>query len=123
MARAHAKHEAQNTASKAKVSAAMTLKDGVISHPERTESADGGKAVFEFTVPKDGDYVIHAVVKAPDDDTNSFFVNIDAKPEDPLMIWDIELTADFAEQVVSWRGKGEAGSNEFTPKVFKLKAG
>ena len=110
-------------ASKAKVTAPMTLKDGVISQPERTELVDGGKAVFEFTVPKDGSYVIHAVVKAPDDDTNSFYVNIDAQPEDPLMIWDIELTSEFADQVVSWRGSGEAGSDEFTPKVFKLTAG
>jgi len=122
-ASADAKPDPMIAASKAKLTAPMTLKDGVISQPERTEVTDGGKAVFEFTVPKDGDYVIHAVVKAPDDDSNSFFVNIDAKPEDPLMIWDIETTSEFAEQVVSWRGSGEAGSNEFTPKVFKLTAG
>ena len=36
------------------------------------------------------------------------------------MIWDIELTNGFEERVVNWRGTGEAGSDEFNPKVFKL---
>ena len=111
-------------ASEAKLTAPMALKDGVITQPERTEIAAGGKAVFEFTVPKDGDYVIYAVVESPDDDTNSFYVNVDKQPaEDPLMIWDIELTTGFEERVVNWRGTGEAGSDEFNPKVFKLTAG
>ena len=111
-------------ATEAKVTKPMALKDGVLSQPERTEIGDGGKAVFEFTVPKDGDYVVYAVVSAPDDDNNSFYVNIDTVPkEDPLMIWDIDLTNGFEERVVNWRGNGEAGSDEFNPKVFKLTAG
>lgn len=112
------------SAAEAKLTAPMTLKDGVISQPERTEITDGGKAVFEFTVPKDGDYVVHAVVSAPDDDNNSFYVNVDQAPaDDPLMIWDIDVTNSFEERVVNWRGSGEAGSDEFNPKVFKLTAG
>ena len=111
-------------ASQAKLTAPMALKDGAISQPARTELTDGGKAVFDFTVPKDGDYVVHAMAEAPDDDSNSFYVNVDKAPsEDPLMIWDIELTTGFEERIVNWRGTGEAGSDEFTPKVFKLTAG
>jgi hypothetical protein len=111
-------------ASEAKVTKPLAVKDGVLSQPERTELADGGKAVFEFTVPKDGDYVVYADVSAPDDDNNSFYVNVDAAPNsDPLMIWDIDLTKGFEERVVNWRGTGEAGSDEFNPKVFKLTAG
>jgi hypothetical protein len=111
-------------ATAAKVTKPLAVKDGVLSQPERTEITDGGQAVFEFSVPKDGDYVIHAVVKAPDDDSNSFYVNVDTLPkEDPLMIWDIDHTSDFEERVVNWRGNGEAGSGEFSPKVFKLTAG
>ena len=110
----------------AKLTAPMALKDGVISQPETTGLSDGGKAVFDFTVPKDGNYEIYAVVSAPDDDNNSFFVNVDVEPkEDPLMIWDIELTdgSAFVERVVNWRGEGSAGSDEFDPKTFKLTAG
>lgn len=111
-------------ATEAKVTTPLAVKDGVLSQPERTELADGGKAVFEFTAPKDGDYVIYGVVSAPDDDNNSFYVNVDAAPnDDPLMIWDIDLTNGFEERVVNWRGNGEAGADEFNPKIFKLTAG
>ena len=111
-------------AAEAKVTPPMALKGGILSQPERTELADGGKAVFEFTVPKEGEYVVYAVVSAPDDDNNSFYVNVDTAPkDDPLMIWDIDLTSGFEERVVNWRGSGEAGSDEFNPKVFKLVAG
>ncbi len=111
-------------ASEAKLTAPMALKDGAISQPAQTDVSAGGKAVFEFTVPKDGDYVVHAVVSAPDDDNNSFYVNVDKAPtEDPLMIWDIDLTSGFEERIVNWRGNGEAGADEFNPKVFKLTAG
>ena len=111
-------------ATEAKVTKPLAVKDGVLSQPERTELAEGGKAVFEFSVPKDGDYVIYGTVNAPDDDNNSFFVNVDAAPnDDPLMVWDIDVTNGFEERVVNWRGSGEAGSDEFNPKVFKLTAG
>jgi hypothetical protein len=110
----------------AKLTAPMVLKDGYISQPDNTGIAEGGKAVFEFTVPKDGDYEIWGVVSAPDDENNSFFVNVDVEPkEDPLMIWDITLTDGdkYEEHVVNWRGEGSAGSDQFDPKTFKLTAG
>ena len=110
-------------ASAAALKAPLVLKDGAISQPEVTELADGGKAVFDFTVNQAGDYVIHAVVSAPGDEQNSFFLNIDAQPEDPAMIWDIDITNGFEERIVSWRGKGDAESDEFKPKRFSLSAG
>jgi hypothetical protein len=111
------------SASAAKVTAPLVLKDGAISQPQQTELAEGGKAVFEFTVPTAGTYVIHAVVNAPAEDANSFYLNIDAPPEDPLMIWDIDVTNGFEERIVSWRGKGEPENDEFKPKRFTLAAG
>jgi hypothetical protein len=113
---------AEIPATQAKITSPMVLHEGAISQAERTE-LEGGKAVFEFTVPKDGDYVIHAMVNAADDDSNSFFLNVDAPPEE-LMIWDVdEFTKGFEERVVNWRGTGVSGSAEFSPKVFKLTAG
>lgn len=109
--------------SKAQVTAPLVLKDDAISQPAQTEVAEGGKAIFTISVPKDGNYVIHAVVNAPSEDANSFYLNVDAQPEDPLMIWDIDVTTGFEERVVSWRGNGDASSNEFAPKTFKLTAG
>lgn len=107
----------------AKITAPFVVKDGAVSQPERTEVSGGGRAVFTFTVAAAGDYVVAGVVNAPDEDSNSFYLNIDAEPEDPLMVWDLDVTSGFEERISNWRGSGEAGSGEFNPKVFKLKAG
>jgi len=111
------------TADKATLSKPLVLKDGAISQPMQTDTKDGGKAVFEFTAPKDGDYEIYAEVNATSEENNSFFLNIDAAPEEPLMIWDIDVTTGFEERVVSWRGNGDGQNDEFNPKRFTLKAG
>ena len=110
-------------AAKAVLTKPLVLKDGAISQPQQTELADGGKAVFEFTVAEAGTYEIYAEVNAAAEDANSFYLNIDAPPEDPVMIWDIDVTSGFQERVVSWRGKGDADNDEFKPKRFTLTAG
>lgn len=110
-------------ASSARVSAPLVLKDGAISQLQQTELAEGGRAVFSFTVDQADNYVISAMVNAPAEDANSFFLNIDAEPDAPLMIWDMDVTNGFEERIVSWRGKGDASDDEFKPKVFKLQAG
>ena len=109
--------------SSAMVSAPMVLTNGIISQPEQTELAGGGKAVFNFTITQAGNYVVQAVVNAPGEDSNSFYVNVDAQPEDPAMIWDIDVTSGFEERTVGWRGKGTAESDEIVPKRFNLSAG
>jgi hypothetical protein len=89
----------------------------------QAELADGGKAVFSFTIANAGNYVIETLVNAPDESTNSFFVNIDAQPVDPDMIWDIQLTTGFEKRLVNWRGNGDSSTDQFTPKNFKLEPG
>jgi hypothetical protein len=108
---------------KAVVTAPLALKDGALGQSEKTELPEGGKATFTFSVPVAGDYVIHAMVDAPDEDSNSFYLNIDADPKDPDTIWDMAVTKGFEERIVSWRGSGTDSSDEFAPKVFKLTAG
>ena len=105
------------------ISAPLVCKDGAISQPAQTEVTEGGKANFTFKVAEAGEYLIHAVVNAPDEDSNSFFLNIDGQPGDPLMLWDMEVTKGFEERIVSWRGSGDSPSDEFSPKIFKLTAG
>jgi hypothetical protein len=64
------------------------------------------------------------MVNAPNASSDSFFVNVDAEPTDPYMIWDVAPAASgFALRWVSWRGNGTVQTNEFTPKVFTLSAG
>ena len=109
--------------SAAVITAPFVLKDGAVAQPTQTEVAGGGKAVFTVTIAKAGNYVIYAVVNAPSEDENSFYLNFDATPEDPLMIWDMTVTKGFEERIVSWRGSGDQDTDEFAPKIFKLTAG
>jgi hypothetical protein len=89
----------------------------------QAELPDGGKAVFNFSITNAGNYEIETAVCAPDESSNSFFVNIDAQPVDPDMIWDIPVTTGFETRTISWRGNGDSSTDQFTPKVFKLEAG
>lgn len=105
------------------ISAPFVLTNGCISQPEQTEVAGGGKAIFNFTITNAGDYILKGIVNATDESANSFYLNIDAQPEDPLTIWDFTVTEGFQQRVVSWRGNGDQDSDEFSPKKFHLNAG
>jgi hypothetical protein len=110
-------------ASAGTVTAPLVLTNGIISQPEQTELDAGGKAIFQFSITNEGDYIFTAMINAPDEASNSFFVNVDANPEDPLMIWDMDVTTGFEERTVSWRGNGDANNDEISPKKFHLTAG
>jgi hypothetical protein len=97
--------------------------NGYIYQPIQTGVADGGSAVFTFTATNSGSYTVSALVSAPNDGANSFYVNIDAQPTDPLMIWDIPVTTALTSQTVTWRGSGTDITPQYTPKVFALSAG
>lgn len=84
---------------------------------------NGGSATFAFTITTAGDYVIQALVNAPNSGANSFYINIDSQPQDPTMIWDVTLTSGFEQRLISWRGNGTDTANQFVPKVFTLTAG
>jgi hypothetical protein len=97
--------------------------NGTVSQPAYTSLAASGRAAYNFTISTAGNYDIAAQVNAPDDSANSFFVNIDAEPADPVMTWDIPLTSGLTERTVSWRGNGTFDNAQFAPKVFTLSAG
>ena len=105
------------------VKAPFILTNGYIYQAEQNDIATDGKATYTFAIATEGDYVIKGMVNAPDDSANSFYVNVDAQPEDPLAIWDISPTSGFEERVVNWRGNGSADDDEFSPKRFHLAAG
>ncbi|HEY5914250.1 MAG TPA: Ig-like domain-containing protein, partial [Verrucomicrobiae bacterium] len=106
------------------LSAPFYVTNSAICQPAYTSLAASGRAAYSFTIPTTGDYLVSALVNAPTIDNNSLFVNIDAEPTDPLMVWDVlPLTAGFASRTVSWRGNGTCETNQFTPKVFNLAAG
>ena len=88
-----------------------------ISQTVETGVTTGGRAVYTIEIGYPGTYVIQAAVHAPDEGANSFFLNIDAEPQSPSMIWDLLATTAFEEQLVNWRGNGPR------PKVFDLSAG
>src|SRR5262249_19227950 len=60
-----------------------------------------GEAIYPFTIQKPGNYIISTVVNAPDTNANAFYVNIDAEPTDPLMIWDVLVTSGFTNRNIA----------------------
>jgi hypothetical protein len=104
--------------------------NNAIAQPALTTLAASGQAIYTFNVLTPGNYVVSALVNAPSTDANSFFLNVDAQPTDPTMIWDVPLTTGSASRTVSWRGNGVVSSAnssgltaQFAPKVFNLSAG
>jgi hypothetical protein len=67
--------------------------------------------------------VVQALLNAPSDAENSLWINIDAEPQDPGMIWDVPITTGFVQQTAAWRGVGTFDNNQFVPKIFTLATG
>jgi hypothetical protein len=87
--------------------------------------ASGGSATYFFNVTNSGSYTITGNVLAPNAGTKSFWVNIDAMPVDPTMIWDIyPYSTNFQNVMVSWRGNSTTVTNDqFNPMTFNLSPG
>jgi len=90
---------------------------------ETSDPTLGGRAAYRFRISTAGNYIVEAIVDAPDSGSNSVFINVDGEPSKPDMIWDIQITSGPEERIASWRGSGTYDANEFVPKVFFLSAG
>ena len=111
-------------ASAGTITAPFVVTNGAIYQSVSSGVTDGGRAAYTFTLTNSGSYVIQALVSASDLTGNSFYVNIDAEPQDPAMTWDINpMTSGFEQRLVSWRGNGTAEADQFVPQVFRLTAG
>ena len=106
-----------------KPTGSFAVTDGYISQSSGTGLTEGGRVVYEFTVPDHGEYSVIFEVDAANAGENSLYLNIDAEPQDPVMIWDIPATTGFQSRVASWRGGGTFDNNQFVPKYFLLSPG
>jgi hypothetical protein len=107
------------------VSAPFAANNGTLFQSLQTGVTNGGRAAYTFNIVTAGNYLVSALVSAPSQAQNSFCVNIDAEPTDPLMIWDIPVCSELTSHTVSWRGNGngDPASSQYSPKVFTLSAG
>jgi hypothetical protein len=105
------------------ISVPFIVSSGYIYQTSQTSVTTGGRAVFNFTINNPGDYIIQALLNAPSDGANSFFVNIDAEPQDPYMVWQIPVSSGFQTRIVNWQGAGTWDNPQFVPKVFHLATG
>lgn len=87
----------------------------VIQQDTQTSASDGGRAAYSFAVTNAGFYSVSALVNAPTESNNSFFVNVDAEPTD-ANIWDVPITSGMQERAVLWR-------DETNTHSFQLNAG
>ena len=102
----------------ATITAPFTLSGGMISQALQTTVTTGGSAVYTITNAVPGNYIIWAQVKAPNGGADSFYINVDAQPTDPMMIWNLVDSTVLTNEVVTWHGISDS-----VPKVFFLSAG
>ncbi|RYD84930.1 MAG: hypothetical protein EOP84_04085, partial [Verrucomicrobiaceae bacterium] len=107
------------------LSGPFTSSNGTISQDvETTDVASSGRAAYKINVAEAGEYSVVLSVAAPNEASNSLFLNIDAEPQDPTMIWDIPVTTTTPQsRTGAWRGTGTPEKNEYAPKYFTLTAG
>ena len=113
----------QFEAQSGKITAPFTLTGNYISQAISTEVTNGGRAVYSFTLTNSGTYVIKAKVNAPNNQSNSFYISVDAEPQEPSVIWDIPVTTGFNERFVLCRGIEPPKIGRFVPQVFNLSNG
>jgi hypothetical protein len=113
------------TADSGTFAAPFVATNGALSQSVTTGVPDGGRAVYNFDIINAGNYLVSAQVIAASEAQNSLYVNIDAEPTDPLMIWDIPVCSALTSSTVSWRGNGngDPASSQYIPKVFTLSPG
>ncbi len=97
--------------------------NGIAQAVETVDPTVGGSAVYTITVPATAEYGIVTDVNCPNEGSNSFFVNIDAEPTTPTMIWDVAVTNGLERRTVSWRGTGTDTDDELPQKTFTLTQG
>jgi len=101
----------------------FVVSNGVVSQNIQTALVGSGEGVYNFTIDVPGSYSVSANVSAPNDGENSLYVNVDAQPTDPYMVWDVPVTSGFTNITASWRGNGTPSISQFSPKIFNLAAG
>jgi len=111
------------SATSGSITAPFVVNGTYISQPSQTTVTTGGRAAYTFTITNAGSYVIQGLLNAPSDAANSFYVNIDAEPQDPSMVWQIPLTSGFENRIVNWQGAGTYDNPQFVPKIFSLANG
>jgi hypothetical protein len=95
-----------------------------VSSEGQTGVTNGGTATYFFNVSTTAQYTISASVLAANSGSKSFWLNIDAPPVDPTMIWDVyPYSTNFQNVLVSWRGTGGPTNDQFNPQIFNLTAG
>jgi len=106
------------------ISPPFVTTNGAVFQPVTTGPTNGGRAVYDFVVNNPGQYVIRAVVTAPAEEANSFYVNIDGEPDDPAMICEVPVSGEGpTTNLVCWGPSTKPGQMPAARKVFSLKAG
>ncbi len=86
-----------------------------------TNVSQGATAKYSFTLAGAGEFVVKAVVLAPDTSQNSFYFTIDSTAQDPENIWDVPVSTNgFQNVLVSQRINGTADADKLNPVIYNL---
>jgi hypothetical protein len=105
------------------ISAPFVVANRCLCQPNNSTVTNGGRAAFTFTVPTAGEYAISALVNAPPGSSNAFYVNIDAEPKDPSMVWAIPASSGFTNRIVTWAATAGSGVSAGSARSFTLTPG
>jgi hypothetical protein len=102
----------------------FTVTNGFLCQPITTLGAtNGGRVSYSFNLTNAGAYVIQALVNAPDGKEHSFYVNMDAEPQDENMVWSLPGTAGFENRFIIWRNDELGFRDQPACKIFHLPRG
>ena len=88
----------------------------------RSSQAESGSAVFSFSAPSSGTYVVWGRINSPDTTTDSFYVSVDGGPEDIYDTAENGWSSSWQWTVVN--GRGSSGTPlALNPRTFSLSAG
>jgi hypothetical protein len=84
------------------VTAPFYVSNGLVQQDSQTGATNGGRAFYQFATTNAGSYSVSAMLNAPDEGANSFYVGIDSDPSEDL-VWDVPITTGLQTRTVRYR--------------------
>ena len=95
---------------------------GYVSQTSNTDPtpSDGGRLCYGFTAAGPGTLRLSMTMNATNFAQDSMYINVDAEPTHPSMIWDVPLATNFVSRVVGWRGGGTSSAPDFPTNTWTI---
>jgi len=100
----------------------LVVTNGCLAQTCVTNFSQGGRAAYSVTISQPGNYVLLVTVSSPEH-ASSLAVNVDAEPTSPDMVWDVPVSQEFTNRIVTWRLQNASPDASPQRSVFSLAPG